>query len=385
MKQGIHQLTIEDAPALVELSQYAFQRPLGEEEKHKRIKETKAHEFWGYFDQGHLASVARIHPLSVFLDGELVNMGGIGNVATWPEYRRNRYVSHLITHVLTLMKQEGNVVSFLAPFSFPFYRRFGWESLVTRKHYEINKDNLPTSVFVTNYLLKRMESRFSEELQHVYTAYAKRYNSMLNREKAWWERIFTADKKLHVYGAFTTDGVCKGYMIYSMQERHLDVSEFVALDEEAKKTLWNVFKQHDSMADSVTLLLPEDDQTPYAFRQQGITQTLKPYFMGRIVDVFPFLQAFPFKQNEAEISIEITDEVAPWNTGTYVLSKDGNVSRSNAQGQLQFDVQTLAALCLASVSPEVLYREGWISGAATDVATLAERLPTSTSFFLDFF
>ena len=54
-------------------------------------------------------------------------MGGIAGVATWPENRRQGHVSTLLKHALQEMKSKGQTLSFLHPFSIPFYRKFGWE------------------------------------------------------------------------------------------------------------------------------------------------------------------------------------------------------------------------------------------------------------------
>ncbi|TKH33755.1 GNAT family N-acetyltransferase, partial [Paenibacillus polymyxa] len=37
-------------------------------------------------------------------------------------------VSRLLTHALEEMKTAGQSLSFLHPFSFAFYRKFGWET-----------------------------------------------------------------------------------------------------------------------------------------------------------------------------------------------------------------------------------------------------------------
>src|SRR5699024_8661840 len=118
---------------------------------------------------------AKLHliPLSSYIHGHSISMGGISSVATWPEYRRQGMVKHLLKHVLTYMKQHGQTISFLHPFSFAFYRQYGWEYTFTEKKYAIPLKNLKRNWEVNGYV-RRVQSNLYP-LKKVYEDYAKQY------------------------------------------------------------------------------------------------------------------------------------------------------------------------------------------------------------------
>lgn len=64
---------------------------------------------------------------TVRFDGHDVPLGGIGGVATLPQFRRGGVVRACLGAALRDMYQHGQVFSFLYPFSTAFYHQFGYE------------------------------------------------------------------------------------------------------------------------------------------------------------------------------------------------------------------------------------------------------------------
>ncbi|NGP44372.1 GNAT family N-acetyltransferase [Bacillaceae bacterium SIJ1] len=382
MKQGIHQLTKEDVKAAIELSQYAFQRVLSTEEYNKRM-ETPPEEFFGYFSDGQLASKLRIRPMHVYMKDTLVKMGGVSNVATWPEYRRQRHVAKLFAKAFEAMRDHGQLVSFLAPFSFAFYRRLGYETLMTRKRYTFTNEDLQFRPFETSLRLERMSKQNQHRLAPVYEQFAKKFQNMLFRTDDWWSEILESEAAKHGYLAIDESGQCQGYMLFSMMDRQLHVRDFIFLTEEAKKTLWNVFKQHDSMADQLTVVMPEVDQSSLLYRQQAFKQTLEPYFMGRIVDVLPFLRMYPFQQVEKPLTIAVKDHWAPWNEATYTLQPGGDVDMTDDEADIVCDIQSLSAIFLSGVSPVALGESEWLQASPATLTRLESILTLAPSYLID--
>src|SRR5699024_10388426 len=102
------------------------------------------------------------------------------SVATWPEYRRQGMIKHLLRLALYYMRENGQTVSFLAPFSFAFYRKYGWELAFSEKHYSIPMAHLQKSWDAKGYV--RRISRDTSLLNRIYNTYAKNYTGMLIRD-----------------------------------------------------------------------------------------------------------------------------------------------------------------------------------------------------------
>ena len=85
-------------------------------------------DFLGAFDDGgKLMAVAQCLPHFMWLDGVSVKCGSIGNIASLPEGRRGGIVRKIMKLLCDKMYEDGYVMSFLYPFSHPYYRKFGYE------------------------------------------------------------------------------------------------------------------------------------------------------------------------------------------------------------------------------------------------------------------
>src|SRR5262245_58735639 len=138
------QLRMEDFEERMALSQYAFQFTLTPQDLEDRRRKYLPEQDWGAFDeQGALLSALMLIPLETWIQGKLFSMGGIAGVATWPEARRRGCVDKLLTLTLETMKNNGQTLSMLHPFSFSFYRKYGYESTIERKKYTLETRQLP--------------------------------------------------------------------------------------------------------------------------------------------------------------------------------------------------------------------------------------------------
>ena len=61
--------------------------------------------------------------------GSNITTLAIGGVGTAPEYRRNGCVRAMFEEILPKAKENGWAVSILHPFSFSYYRKFGYEKV----------------------------------------------------------------------------------------------------------------------------------------------------------------------------------------------------------------------------------------------------------------
>ena len=83
--------------------------------------------YGAYTDDGIMTSSVIANPYKCCYWGQDVGMCGVGGVATFPEYRREGHMRHLLPFVLKAAYDRGDVLSSLFPFSHPFYRKFGFE------------------------------------------------------------------------------------------------------------------------------------------------------------------------------------------------------------------------------------------------------------------
>ncbi|WLR50775.1 GNAT family N-acetyltransferase [Bacillus tianshenii] len=395
----IKQLTSEDYEQVLALSQFAFQYQLDESALEKQKEWYGQHEMLGIYDGETLASKLHMVSLNCYLNNEVWKVGGLAAIATWPEYRRQGMAKDLMAQALLRMKEDGVTLSFLHPFSFSFYRRYGWDTLTS-----IQKYTIPMNT-ITNYVTKGTVKRVGQDIQllnHVYEQFAKQYNGPLKRSEWWWKnRVFSSGEQATVW--FNEQDEPRGFLIYHVHKKEMLIHEWIHLDEGARKGLLSFVRQHDSMARTVkVMMVPEYDNLSYLFDEPTFKQEIEPYFMARIVDVKSFLEKFSFDwgEEETDFFFHIKDDFAQWNTGVYRIHRT-DTSKNEVhyfpqnkkkmacahppKRGLRCDIQTLTVLLLGYKSPSFLYELGKLEGKREEVKALEGRLSGNKTFFLDFF
>jgi predicted acetyltransferase len=398
----IRQLRAEEFEDRTALSQFAFQYQLSPEEKESKRLHFRPEQDWGAFDeQGALLSAMLIIPLEAWVQGRKLAMGGVAGVATWPEARRRGCVSKLLVRGLEVMRNNGQSISMLHPFAFPFYRKYGYEMTVERKKYTIDTKQLPTRQ-ETPGQVKRMNKPDIAVLDKIYAAYASRYSGNLVRTEDWWSnRILTRKGSFAVY--YNESDRPEGYVFYQIADGKMTIHEWVSLNESSRAALWTFVANHDSMIADVTMIAPIDDPLPFLLSDPRIKQEAIPYFMSRIVDAEAFVREYAWAEGsgggEAEaVTISLSDAHAPWNNGTFrlVWSADGEGRLEKLDGAsgeqaasdgnaISSDIQALTAMLAGNRKPSLLRDVGRISGPPASVERLERRIPNRTTHLMDFF
>lgn len=405
MNTTVKRLTQEHFQQSMNLASFAFQYSLTSEQLEERKSSfiDPSQTRLGVFQDEQLCAQATLLDLQVYIAGQLFSMGGIAGVSTWPEHRRHGYVARLLQELLLHMRENGQSISMLHPFAFAFYRKFGWESYIDYKKYELGTEQLSS--------LLRKHQQFEQKgqivrldnwqpLQQVYEQYAERYNGMLHRSESWWkERI--AVRKKGIYAAYQDhQGQVQGYIIYEATNRQMNIHEFIALTYEAEQQLLLYIAQHDSMVENVSWTAPCNDSFTFSLDNPRIKQEIIPYFMARIVDVTAFIAQFPFVQGDKDEQYRITivDEQASWNDGLFILQirMDGKATLNQetsvsaheqllAQEDISISIGALTSWLLYYQTWETLVRFNKVQASEPVLKRLQNRIPARITYLTDFF
>jgi predicted acetyltransferase len=385
----------------MELSQFAFQyvRSKQELEDTKKKQDDEPADRWAVYVDDRLAAQATVLELQTYIAGKPFAMGGLAGVATCPEYRRQGFVGKLLLHSLEAMKEKGQTLSYLHPFAFGFYRKFGWETYTEHKKYTLQSNQLPPRLSSPG----RIERVSGYDLLYdVYEKYASRYNGTLRRDEKWWKYRINVQmpSKIAVYR--DAEGTAQGYLIYKVAQKE-SVDELVHLNDEAREALWSYISQHDSMIDKVTLTAPIDDNLTDHLADPRIKQEIVPYFMARIVDLKGFIEQYPFLPGpeSLKVTLEVTDEQLPWNQGTFELeideagqgtltqlSLDNGVQKNELKSEtngIEIGIGALTMLTMSYRTGAELSGSKRISGASESINRLQARIPERTTYLPDFF
>ncbi|MBO0959680.1 GNAT family N-acetyltransferase [Neobacillus sp. MM2021_6] len=377
----------------IKLSMYAFQYKVAASDLPARKERAKNHKILGIWDKDILAAKLHIIPLTVHMKDDVWKMGGIAGVATYPEYRRNGYVKTLILDSLKHMRENAQIVSLLHPFDISFYRKFGWEIFSEQKKITIENKDLKFLDSQQGFIKRYSKETHNEEIEEIYNQFSVQYTGMLKRETNWWKHhVYDEDSQLAVY--YHSEHEAKGYILYHVKERKMDVQEMVALDQEARIGLWNFICQHDSMVETVTMTLASQDPFSYFLPQPKVKTELTPYFMARIVDAEECLKRFPFIPGNELLFLHLEDSHAPWNNGSYLIGNgEIKVFKEKAGGQcvhppkkgIRLNVNSLSAILFGYKKPMELFELGYLKGSKMEIERFEKMIPAVKSTFFDFF
>jgi len=379
----------EDFYKAAQVTSYAFATDCGRfetrVENHKNWPESRA---TGYFDGDVLHAVMLSTPFTVYLWGVPVRMDGVGSFAALPEFRHGGSVAALLKESARRSAAEGVPLSMLNPFSYGFYKKYGWEYA-----YDAEKVKLPPEQFAHLAKFGDLRPAIPEDMPHIrrlYEQYAKRYNFMAARDEAAWKK-FEEKKRLGDPAQGKGREYCyirkelDGYLTFEMKEGESKV-EFVFASPAAVRGLAGFFGRHNSPYINL------DFQTPHAslFRSlaadpRAVEVISWPGFMLRVTNFKALAEAIPAREN-GKLNVELADDVVSENCGAFGLTfKDGRCEAGPAEPgpALKLDVYGAARLACGAKSAEALLGEGLIRGDV-EAARVWDRVVPRSRVFLNF-
>lgn len=246
---------------------------------------------WVAIVDGVIASTIQVFPYPCRIGNTTVRVGGIGSVATLPEYRGRGLCQQILECLTDWMKQQQYDLSLLFAVITPFYEKYGW-NIVPEANYELNIKKIPEN------LPSRSEYKIIpfDQTQHLLEAaeiyHQFNHNRTLTCERSltYWQdmlkwqgwkssiwRVAIKDRKVVAYGRMSKES-SDGHMhleelCYSPGEEASVVPLFQALSKVSASVQWIQAK-----------LLP--DHVLFAnFQQWGAERKDFPYAMWKIIQL----------------------------------------------------------------------------------------------------
>ena len=306
------------------------------------------------FVDGRMKSVLTIYPFQVWFNARKIPMGGFSGVASPPESRRKGYTRKLMEYSLKDMKEKDFPISFLYPFSFDFYRKFGWEHASDWKMYSFDPKDLAEMPASKGEMLPFSKKELQLTNQ-VYNEFSKTKTCSLVRDKKHWlERVMASyERDKYSYLWKDSRGKVQGYIIYEIIDhgdfkRTVKVRELVALKHEARCAIFSFLRNHDSQAQKIEFRAPIDDPSAAYFANPRIDIKIVPAFMARIVDLITALESKKYpKELKGEVVFELNDKLGSWNDGTFSLAIEegkGHAKRTNKKPDFSCDIKTFSQI-----------------------------------------
>ncbi|MBN1899523.1 MAG: GNAT family N-acetyltransferase [Spirochaetes bacterium] len=133
--------------------------------------------------KGRIASCVQILELNAYIKGKLTKIGGIGQVATLPEFRGQGLASELLKACLKRMKEMGYAFSLLFAGPVPLYQKIGFK-LLDVKYYFFEGVLLDHKGPFT---ILPMKEKYNYTLFDIHQEFIKHYNMTISRNFLYWQ------------------------------------------------------------------------------------------------------------------------------------------------------------------------------------------------------
>ena len=395
---NIKKLTQENFEDAYDLAAYAFNLEQDSSSKEKFQSFFDAADTWSIFQNDLLSSQLQVLPLKIYLHGEIMDMGGISFVSSYPETRGMGNIKNLFVAALNEMNTNGMVLSYLDPFSYPFYRKFGYEVAFNQVKYEIDAVNLPRT---EKYDGSTARVKWDTEKEQLKKIYQDKYSEAIGPIKRtdWnWERKVGQYKnqKIALYKDPTNQP--KGYVMYhfdSTERNQFVIDELIYLDQDAFIGLWQFIGSHQTSFEKFIYTAGEEEYIVDLFPDIRVKKEVKAFMMARIVNIEAFLMQYPFKEKaQTTLYLRVTDKMADWNQGLWKVelrNTGRKVSKISTEDEvkdldvLSASIQTWTQLFMNHRTMEGLHFHQRITGSVPAAVDLADRIPSGVPQLYDHF
>ncbi|MCL1948273.1 MAG: GNAT family N-acetyltransferase [Turicibacter sp.] len=343
----------------------------------------------GWFDGERLASQISIYPMKMNIHSNIYDIGLITGVATYPEYACQGLMSSLMKVCLKEMREKGQSISLLYPYSIPLYRKKGWELIADKMTFSVKDFQLPKPQKIAGYV--RRVSENSPTLKELHNRFAGLTHGCLIRNDLAWQEYWrwdSDDTTVAIY--YSPENEPSGYIVYRLDNEIFYVKEMVYLNRQAWKGLWNYISAHEPMltevrgnnytGSSISFWLPDSD----------VKETVRPYVMGRIIDVHAFIKDYQFltTHHQGSLVFEVSDHLCEWNNTSFSVKMEpneapliGNAAVGNA---IALTIQSLATLLLGYKRPRELHMMGLLEAGDDVIDILEAIIPWNKAYISDY-
>lgn len=135
------------------------------------------------------------------------------------------------------------------------------------------------------------------DLKRLHNIFAAQTHGCLLRNELAWEEYWRWDVDDTTVALYYDDhDTPTGYMVYLLKDNIMHIKEMIYLDIDAWKGLWKYISAHESMVDEVVGNNYSNESIAFWLEDSDIRETIRPYIMGRIVDVAPVSRTIPVHQ-----------------------------------------------------------------------------------------
>jgi predicted acetyltransferase len=329
--------------------------------------------------------------------GGTIPVAGVTAVGVLPTHRRQGVLRAMMVRQLDDVAARGEPCAILNASEGAIYRRFGYGVASEFQTLEIDARRVRFAEAPPRARLRLLTQEEGRKvLPGIYEQHRLRHPGWVSRNEAWWGAILGEHQQWKGGGKLFVVIAEGGYVIYALQMdgdfagKRLVVRELVG-DDDVSASLWQYCFDVDLVKVVEVVGRPLDDPLRWrlADPRQVRVKRQQDYLWVRVLDVAAALSARSYA-HDAELVLEVTDELRPEVAGRYRLAVTGgraDVERTDDATDLRLDAAALGSLYLSGVAPSLLARAGHVEERTGGALERADQLfrwpvqPECTTFF----
>ena len=333
------------------------------------LKDVRWDSRWAAFEDDDATMMATfcVIPWRARFDGHEVVMGGIGGVASLPQYRRGGAIRRCFEAALRDMYAQGMTLSYLYPFSNAFYRKFGYELACDAVNWRLKLSSLPAFDVGGRWRMCEPDVDLTDDLRAVDAPMQRRYNCMVIRgdTEYLWAKEDPFVKREYTYVYYGEDGRPSAYAtIDARPGQELKARRFAFNDREGLTGLLALFRRFAADHTHVNVTLPTDVDLRGLlpeFSLGTVGREIAQRGMARVVNVEKAL-SLARARGAGTLRVAVTDGQIPENDGTFEVAfapgHDNDVRRTDAEPDVALTIQDFSRLILGCCE----FDPAWLPG-----------------------
>ena len=344
-KIDYRKITPEEKLHLARLQGFVFSFDPNEKEIREKIEKgayDSSNTYGAVDENGTLLAGMEVIPYTMWFDGQTVPMYGIGGVASVPEARRQGNIRKIFEKVFADIYEKGAVFSHLYPFSYDYYRRFGYEQCGAANRYTLltaPARALPNTGTAHEF---GKDSPVRNDLIAVYEAFAARHNTMLSRTEKRWDEVF--DMPLfgptRLYYWKDAAGAIKAWVKFAKKDETMEINDIAWTDHDSMLGILQFMGMFDGAAPKIALTASPEliPQLYWNDLYEIKTDSTAWLGMNRVINAQRALELMKKPDEAGAFTIAVTDGFAAWNNHTYRVQYDENACSVAEADGVQADI-----------------------------------------------
>jgi len=335
---------------------------------------------WGAFDSdGKMLSAMIVDTAHININSKPVKVGQIIAVTSLPEARNVGGVRKIFETIHPIMKDDGMVFSLLYPFSFDYYRKFGYEHNYVKYRADFPIDGLkrypyPTGMRVCNSW---------EDLAKIYDKFIQDKNMAILRTQKQWKEILKGDPhKTKDFVYIHPDA----YIMYQAQNRDktglMHIKEIAWTSISGLEAIFGFMHGLRSEYSIASWHLPGGPDIFGVVNDPfSVKMNVESLVMTRVLNIPAALELCIAPPTKGSVVISVT-----YHDIYQVSWEDGKVKaeKTKLPADIETDIETLAQFTTGFMTPaQALYRPG--VKIHSKMEELTALFPKKQQYLMEFF